>query len=244
MRFFFLLICLFLGLPGHANKLTFLNHPVISFSGGLGWNTPGKTQTLFLQEGFDNTYQNYSSSQVLGFGELFFGVEHLFFNEWNTALGFIVSGAGMPKVNGEIWQFSDPEFSNFYYSYKLNQLRLGLRGKLIADQVTFLSGVKPFFTGSLALARNHSFSYQNAPLIEEAVAPNPFKDNTVSSFSYSLGVGLEKNIATHFKFGISYEFFDWGSSSLGLASGQTTTTHLGMSHLYVNTLLFSLSYLI
>lgn len=241
MRLILLLLCVLLNMKAQAIS-SFAQHSFITISGGLGWNQPGKSQELYLQEGFNNFYKNLSNQQQLGFGELFLGLENLFLNQFNAGLGFIISGAGMPKIDGEIWQFSDPEFNNITYSYKLNQLRLGLRGKLSATKSLFFSQFQPFLTGSIALAWNHSFSYHNFPLIVEAVAPSPFKDNTLTRFSYSLGLGIEKTLGEHFRAGVSYEFFDWGASCLGMADGQTTHARLGMNHLYVNSLLFSLSY--
>lgn len=71
--------------------------------------------------------------------------------------------------------------------------------------------------------------------------PN-FASNTTAAFTYTLGVGVERNINLHCQVGIGYEFADWGMSQLSRASGQTLNTGLSLSHLYTNGLLFNLTY--
>jgi opacity protein-like surface antigen len=72
--------------------------------------------------------------------------------------------------------------------------------------------------------------------------PN-FVSNTTTTFTYTLGVGLERHLNQHWQAGIGYEFADWGNSQLIRASGQTLNNGLSFSHLYTNGLLFNLTYL-
>jgi hypothetical protein len=52
----------------------------------------------------------------------------------------------------------------------------------------------------------------------------------------------EKPLNDHWTIGMGYEFTDWGKSQLGAASGQTSGEGLILNHVYVNQLLFSLSF--
>ncbi len=42
--------------------------------------------------------------------------------------------------------------------------------------------------------------------------------------------------------GVGYEFADWGKNQLGRAPGQTLNTGLSMSHYYINSILFNITY--
>jgi hypothetical protein len=189
-----------------------------------------------------NAYNDQSDSQVLGLGELFFGIEKPLNERIQSQFGFLISGAGMAEDKGIIWQYADPQFDNLSYSYKLNQLRFGLRSKWILDNTSYMHHIKPYITGSVGVGLNHAYDYNNTANIDTAV-PNPnFQDNTVASFSYSAGLGLQKDLTSNIQAGLGYEMLDWGKSSLAAAPGQTINAGLVMDHLYMHTLLLSLTY--
>ncbi len=71
--------------------------------------------------------------------------------------------------------------------------------------------------------------------------PN-FDSHTTTSFTYTLGVGVQRNVTPHLQAGIGYEFADWGSSKLSPATGQTTSGVLSLSHFYTNGVLANLTY--
>ena len=219
--------------------------PVVMLSGGPGWSTPGKTQTISLEADGPNTYNNQSKTQTLGMGELFVG-----FHKQSSSLpmqsqwGVLVSAAAMARLKGEIWQFADSEFNNMNYSYNINQLRIGLRTKWILDKYLITDKIKPYITGSIGAGFNRSFSFYNYGKISSVVANPNFENKALTAFNYSAGVGLQKFINQKTQLGIGYEIFDWGKSTLGPAPGQATNTALSLNHLYMQTLLLNVSYLI
>lgn len=113
-------------------------------------------------------------------------------------------------------------------------------GKLLAE-MGFV--ILPWVSGSIGVAINRASSYTNTPTIFE-VLPNPnFSSQTKTSFSYTIGTGVQKALNTHWQVDVSYEFADWGSSELGRASGQTQNSGLALNHLYTNGALFNLTYI-
>lgn len=224
---------------------TSFKQPVVMLSGGPGWSTPGKTQTLTLESDGLNTYNNQSKTQTLGMGELFVGFQKQsprlpMQSQW----GVLVSAAAMARLKGEIWQLADPEFNNMNYSYNINQLRVGLRTKWILDKYLITDKIKPYLTGSIGAGFNHSFSFYNYGKISSVVANPNFENKIFTTFNYSAGIGLQKIINQNTQLGLGYEIFDWGKSALAPATGQATNTALSINHLYMQTLLLNVTHLI
>lgn len=101
----------------------------------------------------------------------------------------------------------------------------------------------PWVSASLGVGFNDAHDFQNTPLISEAVTMPNFASNTKTSFSYTLGVGIQKTLSPHWQVGMGYEFADWGQSQLNRASSQTLNSGLSLNHLYTNGVLFNLTYL-
>ena len=69
-----------------------------------------------------------------------------------------------------------------------------------------------------------------------------FSSHTNTTFTYNLGVGIQRVLNQNWQIGIGYEFADWGKSQLGIASGQTLNSGLKLNHFYTSGLLFNLTY--
>jgi opacity protein-like surface antigen len=220
----------------------FFVHPIFTVSGGPGWITPGVTQDIYLSPDYDNGYINTSKQQPVGFGEINFSLQQDIHPKISNQFGIAFSGAWMAKVNGQVWQYNDPLFYNYVYSYNVNSLRLALRDKIIFDQGIGSQMIRPYITGSVGIAWNHSYSYIQSPLSTDIPVTPAFSDRTQNAFTYSAGAGLQTQTWNNLVFAVGYEFIDWGGSALAAAPGQSINSGLSMSHLYMNTLLFSISY--
>lgn len=154
-----------------------------------------------------------------------------------------MGGSGIAKLSGQIWQDGYAEYNNFYYTYKLTQVRFGLKSKLFFQASSKMRSLQPFLSGGVGLGFNRAFNYQATPTISEAVAAPNFTNNTATSFTYTLGVGVQKALYTHWYLGVGYEFADWGKSNLGAAPGQTVNAGIKLNHLYTNGVQFSLSFI-
>ncbi|MBA2710813.1 MAG: porin family protein [Tatlockia sp.] len=213
---------------------------VSTLSIGPVWEDGGRTQTFLLAPEIEKTYLAYKSRKALVNGELFLGIQKSVFQQLQGQLGIAVAATNNARLRGEIWDDADPIFNNHIYRYQIQHSRITVKGKLLADRGYWLT---PWLSGSLGVGFNNAHDYQNRPLISAAL-PNPnFGDNTKTAFSYTVGVGLQKSINTHWQVGVGYEFADWGKSELNRALGQVYGRGLALNHFYTNGLLFSLSYL-
>lgn len=212
---------------------------VVSVKGGPLWSQSGKTQTLYLLPDLAKTYTSTHGISTLGSGELFIGTQRQLSSQWLAQLGVIGAFAGNTTISGQIWDNALPQFNNYNYQYKVNNSRVGLEGKFFLDQgYSFM----PWASVSLNVGFNHAYDFTNNSLISEQLAYPNFANNTKTSFTYTVGVGVEKNLDDHWSGGIGYEFADWGKSSLGRAPTQTVNQGLSLNHIYTNGFLLNLTY--
>ena len=213
---------------------------VVSIGGGPVWANAGGTQTFYLSPSIEKTYSAQKAHNVFVSGELFVGRQKQLFAQWLTQFGLVVATTNNVNLQGSIWDDADPQFNNHNYQYSLRNTRLALKGKLLFDKNY---GWMPWVSGSIGVGFNRAHAFTNTPLIFEALPNANFKNHTETTLTYTLGLGVQKIINKHCRFGVGYEFADWGKSHLGRASGQTLNTGLKLSHLYSNGMLFTLTYL-
>lgn len=211
-----------------------------SFSLGPIWESAGETQTLDLTPYITKTYAAAVKTNPLIDGEVFVGIQKTLSKTFEEQIGVAWVIANHAKLSGNIWDDANPDFNNYTYKYAIQHNHIAVKGKLLFDQK---HDVIPWISGSLGIGFNDAYSFQNTPLISEAVAMPNFTPHTQTSFVYTLGFGVQKVLSQHFQIGAGYEFSDWGKSQLGRAAGQTLSSGLSLNHLYTNGILFNLTYL-
>ncbi|WP_058476489.1 outer membrane protein [Legionella steigerwaltii] len=214
---------------------------VITLSLGPAWTDSGETNTFFLQPDVEKKYTANENTSTLFDGEVFYGLQHALNASFTGQLGLAVAATTNAKLKGDVWEDADPEFDNFFYTYKINHTHIAAKGKLIGN---FNVLVNPYLSGSLGVGFNRAHDFTITPKIVEEVPAPEFTSNTHTAFSYTVGVGVQKEFYSRWQFGIGYEFADWGKSNLGRAPGQTLNNGLSLNHLYTNELQFSLSLII
>lgn len=211
---------------------------VLSVSGGPEWARAGDTQSFFLNPDIIKTYAATRSTNVLASGEVFLGVQRLI-NQFQGQFGLAVATTSNAKMQGQIWDDADPQFNNLNYKYGVRNSRVAVKGKLLVDKGYW---AMPWISGSAGVGFNRANSFDNTPVIFEAL-PNPnFASHTKTAFTYTLGVGVQRALSQNWQVGIGYEFADWGKSQLSRAPDQTLNSGLTMNHLYTNGVLFNFTY--
>ena len=212
---------------------------VTTLSLGVAYERAGETQTFYLQPEVQKTYATENSGYALGDGELFVGLLKEFNDCVQGQFGVAVAAASNAQLKGNIWEDGDPAFNNYNYSYTVSHIHVALKGKLVGD---FSLPVLFYTSLSLGIGSNAAQSFKIVPKIYEEIPAPLFEKNRHTSFTYTLGAGLQRAISEHWQAGVGYEFADWGRNQLDAAEGQTMGTGLGAAHLFTNGLLFSLSY--
>ncbi|HHF7374041.1 outer membrane protein [Legionella bozemanae] len=211
-----------------------------TISAGPVWEDGGKTQTFYLAPEIEKTYVANKSTRTLFNGEVFLGLQKRLSQIIQGQLGLAVGATSNANLSGMIWDDADPEFANYTYEYQIQHTHIAAKAKLLADMGYWLM---PWISGSIGVGFNNAYSFSNTPIIFEAL-PNPnFKSHTETTFTYTVGAGVQKALNNHWQVGVGYEFADWGKSNLGRAAGQTQNSGLSLNHLYTNGVMFNLTYL-
>jgi len=209
-------------------------------SGGLGWNSPGQTQTLYLTRSVQNTYVATKTSQVLANGELFLAGQRALRSNLFTQFGVDLALTSNSSLNGDIWENASSTYNDEIYTYRIYHGYVGLKTKFLMDLKT---DIMPYISGSFGLGFNQSHHYTITPsnVVQPIFTQYPFKSYTATEFSYTGGVGLQQWVTAHWQLGLGYDFANWGQSHLKPASAQTTNAALGLTHLYVHSLLLNVT---
>lgn len=212
---------------------------VATLSGGPAWESAGQKQTLTLAPGIEKTYTADQPTNTLGQAELFLGMQKPLSKLLQGQLGLALGSTGNASLSGDIWDDADSEFNNYTYQYQVKHSDIAVKGKLLGD---WGWGFLPWVSASMGVGFNRAHNFTNTPTISEAVASPNFSSNTTTSFTYTLGIGIERALTKHWQIGAGYEFSDWGNSELGSAKGQTKGDGLSLSHLYTNAFLLNLTF--
>lgn len=207
---------------------------------GPVWGTGAETQTIELVPDIVKTYTMENSNNAIFDGEVFLGIQKVLSQKLQGQLGVAVGATGNTSLTGSIWDDADPEFNNYIYSYKLQHTHVAAKAKLLADMGLV---AMPWVSGSVGVGFNNAHGYDSTPIIFEALPLPNFGSHTETSFTYTVGAGMQKALNDHWQVGVGYEFADWGKSRLDRAPGQTLNSGLSLNHYYTNGVMFNLTYL-
>lgn len=206
---------------------------------GGGFTQSGNVQTLTLLPPFQNAYHPCSKDNGLFLGELFIGMHQAFFYDTDMIVGLSLAMTNTFKEQGIVEQSLVAGFDNLEYSFKINHAQIAFQSRLFT---TIAGYFEPYFIWSVGAARNKATDYNETPRLFPAVAPTPFTDNTVTSFTYRLGIGLQIPLYRRFLTSIAYTFSDLGQVKLGESPAQATQETLYFPHLYAHLISLHISY--
>ena len=212
---------------------------VATLAAGPAWENGGGNQTITLAPGIVKTYTKNNTSSSLADVSLFLGVQQPAWKNLQAQYGLDIANNGNAYITGDIWDDASPVFNNYTYKYQINHTHLNVKAVLQAD-MGYL--VIPWISASAGVAFNDAHDFSNAPGIFTAVPSPNFRSNTITSFNYTFGIGMQRPVNQHWQAGISYQFANWGNSELDTAQGQTTGNRLSLSNLYTNSILANISY--
>lgn len=226
-----------LGFPAFAMMaVTCQANTVISFSPSIVFQNNSRTQTLLLQtspQNLSNQYvgqNDWRNNLIL---QAFIG-KTVFTNE-KVRVDAGVSGGYVSalRFSGVINQFALPAFNNFNYEFQLRSFSL-----MASSKIFFKKNKKwlPYISASAGAANNRLYSYSETPLIDGAVSMAPFANKTKTSFTYSIGTGVQMITNDSFTVGLGYELSDLGQAQLGPSLSQTTNETPSLKRVYLNKL--------
>ena len=226
-----------------SSPVTYPWQHVITANIGPGFNhNNGKTQSIAFYPNLQNLYQADSSSNALLYGELFLGMGKQLTDRLFSEFGLNLAGGTDANLKGNIVSNQAVKSQAYTYQYSVNEARVALAGRLLMD--LRFQELMPYLGLDLGVGFNTAHGYETSPSSYPGVVRADFSKNTRTAFTYAVGVGLRKKINDYCMSSIGYEFADWGSATLSPAPGQMSSHGLSISHLYVNSLLFGITWLL
>lgn len=165
--------------------------------------------------------------------------EHPFFPALSLALRY--EYVFSRTLNGNVIQYSLPEFNNYTYSLKANADVLSLYSKWDLFQFGKFS---PYVDGGLGASFIHGYGYQESALpgVTPRISP-AFASHSRTEFAYNFGVGLDVFWIPQIIMSIGYDFQFLGNLSSGVGQGPWSNAKLNIGRYGANTALISFTYL-
>jgi len=211
----------------------------ITLNLGPGWPTSTQNEVIELLPNVSNRYISANNTDAFLDGELFVGWQKKMKNQAEAQLGAAYMVTNSAKINGVIWQDNDVLFNNETYVYRIKHSHVALRAKLLSAPKETFQG---YLTGSIGVAFNTSYGFNNYPVISTVLPSSNFKDNTQTAFTYTVAAGVQKILNPNWALGMGYQFADWGKSHLNRAPGQTLNTGPSFRNFYTSEAQFNLTY--
>ncbi len=156
-------------------------------------------------------------------------------------LGLAAAQASYARFFGNIWDDANPQFINHSFHYQLRHAQVTAKAKILADVNLYVS---PWISGSLGVGFNNANEYSNTALVSERLPMTNFLSHSNTALTYTLGIGIQRQVINHWQIGFGFEFTDWGKHYLNRALGQSISNKgIASSHLYTNGLMFNMTYI-
>lgn len=146
-----------------------------------------------------------------------------------------------PKIQGNVIQFSLPQFTNYNYSWKLKSDLLLANGK-----VNFVSrhGFSPYINGGLGAVFSRGQYLETAFVgVTPRLSPN-YHDSKDSQFAYALGAGVDYQCLPALIINVAYQYSNLGRLDSGSGVGSWSGQGLQFGHYHSQAILAGLTYFV
>ncbi len=227
--------------------------PVFSLTVGDAMAQPGTTQTITDTGPYTYNYIPNSStdSQTRILGGAFIGVALPFagVSPWSVQTGLAYYQIAPFTASGDLQQGYGPSsYDNYSYHYHISSQQLVEETKLLGDGY---GRYHPYFLVDVGAAFNNVNDYQAVTSQTSADISPLYSGHHNTAFSYGAGLGLDVDVINHLRAGFGYRLADLGTANSGTGSKTYGSYYVGafpynlkQSHLYVQTIVAQLSYLL
>jgi opacity protein-like surface antigen len=222
------------------------NHSVITLSGGVAFNNDAgasifipATDEVFSSFNYHAKHATHPYAQYGGF----FGEEFALKPHWALQAGIGFYQSAQLNANGLVTQGVDEDSLNTYsYKYMIRSYQFLAEGKLLYAMQRY----HPYVSFGVGAVYNdtHGFNVDIQP--PYTTVSNQFNNRSITSASYTAGLGMDVDICDHTRLGIGYRFANQGRAYTGKSVIDTVETNnaLEQEHLYVNSVLAQFTYVV
>ncbi len=215
-------------------------HPMLTVTGGgLFNNNAGASDSIPAHDGVFTSFQYTSAKnkQNTPFGGVLLGIECPYGTWWSWQAGVSYYRYGQLRAKGLVMQGVDASSQNQYpYQYTINSQQVLAEGKVFYN---WQPHYHPYLDLGLGAGFNKFSNYQATLLPAFTTFSNQFGNNSSTSFSYLVGVGVDVDITSNIRYGIGYRFTNLGRVQSGTSMIDTiaTSNTISRSAIYGNQLL-------
>lgn len=222
------------------------NHYEISAMGGMTISELSNNESVQVNPMVINDYdtdEDTSIGPIVGFG-LRYGFDGLAHDNLSLTLGVSGYYLNYGDIEGTEYPFVNAgSFDTLDYHFRTRTVALMFEPRLVYSKYRF----QPYLLTGIGSAWNHAYNYKEMPTDPNgsaAPAPNAFRSQTVNSFAYEVGLGVQykfdKDIYHHLV-SLDYRYMNMGHADLGTMAGQLTSDHLEVSPLATQAIVLSLT---
>ena len=221
-------------------------HAVVSLGGGAAISSDiGRSQTVPIVNPITDEFFVYTANRPTQTGVMFdsfIGSEWAFATNWALQMGLGYNQTGRFHASGSLLQGADMQSADLYsYHYTILTRQLLAESKLLYQ---LRDRYLPYLLLGLGTAFNDASNYEtNVPPF--LTFTRQYQNNSnQTSFSYTVGTGIDVTIAEHFRLGVGYRLADFGPIELGGATIDTTRVSgtLSQTHRYTNEILAQITW--
>ena len=232
-KFIVAALLIILATPLFANILSTLSFKnwYVQLSHGLSQSSQ-HVETNSGLDGYPDRYHSdgLNNNTVLGFefGHEFQRVNQGWFSQTQIGLAyFLFSNTG---VNGEVEQYSLPQFTNYAYHYSLAREQFLAMLRTVVYQwndLPFLHhtvSLAPFVEGGVGLEIDSISSYTESPLPSTTIARDTPSFNSSTGYNYTLGLGMGAQWNAHWQTSFRWDWQHTAPTDNNSSNLQNTIT--------------------
>lgn len=220
---------------------------LITFTFGWDWAMASDTETVLLltSDPYPDRFVSNDQTSSVPMGGIFVGAEFPFESKpYRLQSGFSYYTASPYEAAGIDYFYSIPSMGNKEYSYSITSQRIFFENKFLYEIPSIYGSTQNIFvylSAAAGAAINRAYNYQETAIDPNTTATGAFASNTVYSFAYSVGAGIEAQLGKTIRLGLGYRFNDLGEVSLGDYSDANTSNTIDTDNTYVNEAVLQLS---
>lgn len=230
--------------------------PVVTLFGGTSDVNLGDQQQFIGTDGQTFTYTPSASTTDSDYIGVFLGLVLPFSNQsFSIQTGAEYVGFNHFKTTGQHTVGIEPATSTLYsyqYNTQIQQILGTIKLFLAPEWFQVVNHhFYPYFSIGLGAAFNEAYDFRLSTSETGSINVAPtYRDRTSTSFSYTLGAGLDASLTQHIRVGVGYRFSDFGKfqfSDGDIAINNVSFLipfNLSTSNLYANQFLARVTYIV
>lgn len=218
--------------------------PLIAFSAGAAFSDKiGRSQFIPIRDPIEDQFFSYAadhSTQSKFIYGASLGIEFLLNPKWFLQTNVSYYQPMKFHAHGIVTQGADAlSADSFSYTYDIQVRQVLFESKLLYNWLYRSMSFYPYVSAGIGVGLNSARNYNVNIVPPFTTFSNQFTNETNTSFSYKVGLGVDYEVANHVRVGVGYRFADFGRVKLGNASINQipTLNNLSQSHLYTNEIL-------